>query len=152
MKLENEKKIRPRWNHWMFHVDAGAAAPERVLRWLAKPQTDFEIAFLEDILAAKANHLETMRLLADLYTRNGQYREGLEMDRRIVVACPRDSLAHYNLACSLSLTGRLDECFAVLRQAIRLGYRDIEHMTDDPDLEAAHNDPRWVDLVLATQV
>lgn len=140
------KKIRPRWNHWDFVVDAHAAAPERAVRRFNKSQTEFDIAFYEDVLAASPNHLDTIRALAELYTANGQHRHGLRMDQRVVAAAPRDPVANYNLACSLSLTHRMDECFKVLRQAIRLGYRDLEHMANDPDLEAAHKDSRWLEL------
>jgi len=140
------KRIRPRWTHWMFYVDPNAPAPAKVLRRFGTSQIEFEIAFLEDILACDANHLDAMRTLAELYTRNSQYRSGLRMDRRVVAACPRDAIAHYNLACSLALTHQLDECFQVLRHAIRLGYRDLEHMAMDQDLDAAHKDSRWLEL------
>jgi len=140
------KKIRPRWNHWDFALDVRAGAPDRVARRFNKSQVEFDIAFYEDILAGSPNHLETMRALAELYTATGQYRQGLRMDRQIVAATPRDPVANYNLACSLSLTHRLDECFKVLRQAIRLGYRDYEHMAADKDLAEAHKDPRWIEL------
>jgi tetratricopeptide (TPR) repeat protein len=127
-------------------VDTRAEAPRRVLARFEKPQIEVDIALLEDILAVRSDHVETLRTLAELYTRNDQLRQGLQIDRRIVALCPRDAVAHYNLACSLSLTGRLDECFQILRRAIRLGYRDMQHMIADDDLEAAHNDPRWLEL------
>lgn len=130
----------------MFHVDALGPAPGRIVRRFRKPQIEFDIAFLEDVLAKKPDHLDAMRMLAELYTRNGQHRQGLGVDRRIVAATPRDAVANYNLACSLALTRRVDECFTVLRRAIRLGYRDLDHMAADPDLEMAHNDRRWLEL------
>lgn len=141
-----QKKVRPKWSHWTFGLDVGAPAPDKVIRRFDKPQVEFDIALLEDVLAIDPDHLDTMQLLAELYTRNGQFRAGLRMDRRIVAASPRDAVANYNLACSLALTRHLDECFKVLRQAIRLGYRDIDHMATDTDLEAAHEDPRWLEL------
>jgi len=140
------KRIQPRWTHWMFYVDPNAPAPAKVLRRFGASQMEFDIAFLEDILARDPSHPDAMRTLAELYTRNGQLRSGLQMDRRVVAANPRDAVAHYNLACSLALTKQLDECFQVLRQAIRLGYRDMEHMSMDDDLEVARNDPRWLEL------
>ena len=140
------KKIRPRWNHWDFAIDSHAVAPERALRRFNKSQTEFDIAFFEDVLAGSPNHLDTIRTLAELYTANGQYRQGLRMDQRVVAASPRDPVANYNLACSLSLTHRMDECFKILRQAIRLGYRDFSHMAADTDLEDAHKDARWLEL------
>ena len=145
-------KIIPRWNHWQFYVDLAAPAPDKTLRRFAKPQIEFDIAFCEDVLADNPRHLDALRALAELYTRNGQCREGLRIDRQVVAACPRDPVAHYNLACSLSLTNRVEECFKVLRRAIRLGYRDFEHITNDPDLEAARADRRWAELFSFIQV
>jgi hypothetical protein len=139
-------KIRPRWNHWLFKVDCDRPAPKRVVRRFQKPQDEFDIAFLEDILVADPEHLETMKMLAELYTRTGQCRQGLHMDRLVVAATPMDPVANYNLACSLSLMRRLDECFTVLRRAVRLGYRDMDHMANDADLDAAHKDARWLEL------
>jgi hypothetical protein len=136
----------------MFHVDFGARAPGRVVRRFRVPQIEFDIAFFEDILAHNPTHLEAMRTLAELYTRTGRFRAGLQIDRRVVAARPRDPVAHYNLACSLALTGRLDECFQVLRQALRLGYRDLEYMSADSDLDAAQKDPRWQRLFDRIQV
>ena len=149
MKTAPTKKIRPRWSHWLFSIDMTEAAPEKVLRRFEKSQTDFDIAFLEDILATNPNHLDTLRQLASLYTENGQYKEGLEVDRRIVAACPRDAVAHYNLACSLSLAHRPEECFQTLHRALRLGYRDYEHMALDSDLDSIRKDRRWAELFRA---
>lgn len=146
------RKIRPRWGHWKFQVDVHGAAPQRILARYEKPQIEFDIALLEDILAVRGDHLETLRTLAELYTMNGQLREGLQVDRRIVDSCPRDPVARYNLACSLSLSGRIDDCFRELRQSVRLGYRDFEHMSDDPDLDAARDDPRWIELFELVEV
>ncbi|MBN2581779.1 MAG: hypothetical protein JXL80_01835 [Planctomycetes bacterium] len=146
MNRKPAETVSPLWKHWDFSIGNAPDAPSRVLRRFGKSQIEFEIAFLEDILADQPQHLETMKLLAELYTRNRQYRQGLKMDRQIVAASPRDAVAHYNLACSLSLTHRLDECFRRLHQAIRLGYREYEHMALDPDLDSARKDPRWVAL------
>jgi tetratricopeptide (TPR) repeat protein len=140
------KKIRPQWTHWDFELDFHGWAPQRVIRRFDNPQSDVEIALLEDILAEKTDHIEAMKQLAELYTQAGHYREGLEMDRRIVRARPMDAIAQYNLACSLSLCDMLDDAFKALGRAMRLGYRDYEHMWNDPDLQQARCDPRWEEL------
>lgn len=141
-----DTKVEPYWNHWAFEVEVSGEAPQRVLRRFDKSECEFEIAFLEDILATNPNHLDTLRLLAELYTQNGQYREGLRTDQRIVAACPRDNVAHYNLACSFALAHRVDECFRELRKAVQLGYSDYVHMAIDPDLESVRKDDRWAEL------
>jgi hypothetical protein len=150
MTIKATRKIKPCWNNWLFNTET--PVPEKMLRRFQKPQDEFDIAFLEDILVSNRNHLDTMRQLAELYTRNGQYRHGLDVDRRIVAACPTDAVAHYNLACSLSLTNRIDECFQMLTRALRLGYFDYEHMALDSDLEGARKDARWTKLFSASMV
>ncbi len=140
------KKIRPHWMHWNFELDFHGWASDRVLRRFDKSQADIDIALLEDILAENINHLDAMKQLAELYTQIGHYREGLQMDRRIVRLRPLDAIAHYNLACSFSLCHLLDDAFRTLAKAMRLGYRDYEHMWNDPDLQEARTDPRWEEL------
>jgi len=146
MTQKDNKHVRPLWEHWDFSTEMTGSVPQRILRRFRKKQIEFDIAFLEDILVDDPNYLDTMRQLAELYTRNGQVRQGLKMDRRIVDACPREAVARYNLACSLSLMHLMDECFKRLHQAIRLGYREFGHMALDPDLGAARKDPRWATL------
>ena len=143
MTQKGKKHVRPLWEHWDFSTEMAGSVPQRIVRRFSKKQIEFDIAFLEDILADDPNHLETMKQLAELYTRNGQFRQGLKMDRRIVAVCPREAVAHYNLACSLSLMYLVDECFKRLNQAILLGYREFGHMALDPDLETARKDARW---------
>jgi hypothetical protein len=71
----------------------------------------------------------------------------LAVDRRLVALRPRDSIAFYNLACSHSRLKQSTRAFAALRRAIELGYRDVEHMQIDPDLENIRKDPRWQDVL-----
>lgn len=145
------RKIRPQWKHWNFELDFHAWAPQRVLHRFEKPQVEVDIALLEDILAQRPNNIESMKQLAEIYTIAGRHREGLEMDKRIVKARPLDAVAQYNLACSFSLCDLLDDSFRSLARAMRLGYRDYDHMWNDPDLQQARNDPRWEELFSLSQ-
>jgi len=47
----------------------------------------------------------------------------------------RRSTPLYNIACCESLLGNKDSALAFLSQAIMAGYKDIDHMMSDPDLE-----------------
>jgi len=86
--------------------------------------------------------------LGHLLTRLGRHAEALLVDRELVRRAPECETARYNLACSLSLTGAIDEAFAVLEQAILLGYVDADQIAADDDLAALRPDPRFTALLV----
>jgi tetratricopeptide (TPR) repeat protein len=96
---------------------------------------DQEILFLEGLVRRDENYVEALQVLGDDYTRRDRYAEGLKIDERLCKLRPHDALVHYNLACSYSLTARLDLAIEALEAAINLGYRDFKWMAQDPDLE-----------------
>jgi len=108
---------------------------------------DFEIQFCEDILKTQANHFEALVLLGDAYTRKGEFQKGLELDLRLSRIKPENKLIRYNLACSYALTGQKEKAFNSLTKAVELGYRDIEHLRQDHDLDALKGDPRFQNII-----
>lgn len=108
---------------------------------------DFLARFFEVELGRRPGNVEALAELGHVYTRLGRYLEGLAVDRRLVAARPEDSGAHYNLACSLALTGDVDGAFAALTRAVELGYDDAEFLASDPDLAALRADPRFTALL-----
>ena len=108
-----------------------------------KEDPAFEIEFFERILRKDPLQVDVLRQIGHLYTRNGRLAEGLKVDRALAVLCPADPIAQYNLACSYSLLGRIDEAFASLQEAIQCGYRDLDHLRNDPDLAPIRRDPRF---------
>jgi tetratricopeptide (TPR) repeat protein len=96
---------------------------------------DQEILFLEGIVRRDGTYVEALQVLGDDYTARGRFAEGLKIDERLCKLRPEDSLVHYNLACSYSLTEQLDQALETLETALNLGYRDFKWMAQDPDLE-----------------
>lgn len=107
----------------------------------------FEMQFYEEVLRHDPCNEDVLMALGHAYTTRGEYQKGLEVDRRLVRLRPSDPTAFYNLACSYSLTGQLDESIMTLEHAISLGYRDFEHMVKDPDLENLRKDARFRRLI-----
>jgi len=107
----------------------------------------FELQFYEEVLRQDPCNEDVLMALGHAYTTRGEYQKGLEVDRRLVRLRPEDPTAFYNLACSYSLTGRLDDSILTLEQAIRLGYKDFAHMLKDPDLENLRKDERFRRLI-----
>jgi tetratricopeptide (TPR) repeat protein len=97
---------------------------------------EFQREFFEAAIAQDPCNLDCLIRLGDIYTRQGDYEKGLSIDQRLVGLCPTEPTFHYNLACSFSLLGRLDDAIAALRAAIERGYDEWEHMDRDEDLGA----------------
>lgn len=106
---------------------------------------DLELA--RALLRINADHVAALHLLGDTLTRIGEHDDALMVDRRLTELRPRDALVRYNLACSFSNVNRVDEALAELATAIRLGYREFDHMLRDPDLANVRRDPRFRKLI-----
>jgi len=105
----------------------------------------FEIAFYEKILVHSPRFIEALAALAELYTKEGLYDKGLELDRRLAELRPEDPVIQYNLACSLSLKGDVPAAFSTVKRAVSNGYQDFAHLENDPDLIHLWNDPGFQD-------
>ena len=106
-------------------------------------QLDFDIDFLERVIARNDRAVEALRALGELASRKGLHDRAVEVDRRLVACLPDDCLARYNLGCSLAVAGHADDALECLEAAIRLGYRDIDHMRTDPDLASLRDRPEF---------
>ena len=126
-------------SHEASPSDANLDAP----RW--------EIAFYEDILRRDPNYVEVLMQLGNLYTGRKQYDKGLRVDERLATLKKDDPIVHYNLACSYALLKQVDPAFRALSKAVGLGYRDVEHMQRDEDLDGIRSDRRYTDLVARIQ-
>ena len=126
---------------------AGGAQPSSVLWFGRLNQLDFDLDFFERLLARNPDSIEVLRVLGELASRRGLHDRALELDRRLVGRLPADSLARYNLACSLALSGRCDEAIVCLGAAFDLGYDDVAHMEVDPDLASIRERPEFRALV-----
>ena len=105
--------------------------------------TSFEIGFFESVLRHDPQCVEVIEILGGLYTKLGRIADGLKMDRKLVRLQPANATAHYNLACSLALSKRPSDALRSLRHAVRLGYRDFEWMSHDPDLQGLKGIPEF---------
>lgn len=94
-----------------------------------------EIVFYEELLKDNPDFIQALIVLAELYTQQGFYQEGLSIDRRLAEIRPYDPIVHYNLACSLSLTNNLDDSLRALKKSVFLGYGDFDYIMKDADLE-----------------
>lgn len=106
-------------------------------------QLDFELGFYSGIIQRHRDYVDALRVHGNNLTLKGRYRDGLEIDQRLVELRPADPVVRYNLACSYALLGDADASLTSLRQAIEMGYRDFRYIREDRDLDAIRNDPRF---------
>lgn len=67
--------------------------------------------------------------------------------RTAVTIEPGDATGWYNLACALASLGDHAEALSALRKAIEHGFRDVNAMQADPDLESLRPRPEFAELL-----
>jgi len=115
----------------------------QVLSEKEKRELDIEINFLSGLVERDPCYIEALQLLGDDYTKRGCFDDGLKIDEHLSKLLPDDSMVFYNLACSYSLTDRIDESITALKKAVQFGYDDSKWMDTDPDLNKVRTDPRY---------
>jgi len=113
--------------------------------------SDWEIRFYEAILRRSPDYVEVLAQLGRIYTENRRYADGLKMDQHLAMLKQDDPIVHYNLACSYALVGQTDRAFEALEAAVRLGYKDVDHMEQDGDMKSIRPDPRYAAIVARMQ-
>ncbi|MBC8095271.1 MAG: hypothetical protein H7Y43_05625 [Akkermansiaceae bacterium] len=118
------------------------SSPKKVRRE-SERDLDIEIGFLEGVVRRDPGYIEALQVLGDDYTKRGKFTEGLKVDEQLAKLRPDDSLVHYNLACSYSLTSQFDDALSALHRALDLGYRDFKWLSRDPDLKNLRSHPGY---------
>ena len=122
---------------------ADLATERQPLSGKEKRELDIEIEFLSGLIERDPEYVEALQLLGDDFTKRGQFNDGLKIDEQLSRLLPEDSMVFYNLACSYSLTDRIDDSITALKKAVHLGYDDSKWMDTDPDLNKVRTDPRY---------
>ena len=116
-------------------------------RRLERMGLEFLVDFHEIALRHRPDDPELLSELGQNYTRLGRYEEGLAVDRRLVELVPDNPTVHYNLGCSLALSGAVQPALDALELAVELGYADAGFMLEDEDLATLRQEPRFAALV-----
>jgi predicted Zn-dependent protease len=110
-------------------------------------QEDFDREFFGRILQHGDGNTDVVKRQAELLARHGNYEEARQLDQMLTERCPDDPVVHYNLACSLSMSGKLHSAVTALARAIELGYCDVAHLLTDPDLDPLRDLPSFNELI-----
>jgi len=98
-----------------------------------------------ELTAAKKEFLQIMKMVHEK-----QYDRALEGYKKIAEAFPKSDhgkVSIYNTACVYALMGQADLALEWLEKAMLIGYRDIEIMKRDTDLDSLRGDPRFLKLL-----
>jgi len=106
-------------------------------------ELDVKISFLEGLVRRDSGYVEALQMLGDFYTQRGRYDHSLKVDQQLSRLQPRNPLVFYNLACSHSRNGELDQAAGALEKALALGYRDFKWLARDPDLSPLRQHPLY---------
>lgn len=90
-----------------------------------------------DMPEVHTRHMELLKLMNSAYKRGDFHAMGTVCEQGIKLHSA-DSLWTYNLACSLSLQKKPDEALKALKNAITLGFHDLEFIKSDKDLANLH--------------
>ena len=112
----------------------------------SKNEMNFEIEFFEKLIEEKKDFVDALIPLAEAYTKAGEYGKGLVVDKRLSELRPEDAIVYYNLSCSFSLTGKINEGLEALKKAVNLGYDDFDYMNIDQDLLNVRNNNRYKEI------
>lgn len=112
-----------------------------------KDDLRFEIAFFEKLIAKNPHFIDALIALAHAYTRAGEYQKGLDIDLKLTELCSSSDIIFYNLACSYALLQMKNEAFTALKRCIALGYTDLDHLKNDPDLAYLKKDSRFSAII-----
>jgi tetratricopeptide (TPR) repeat protein len=107
---------------------------------------DTKIEFIEGLVRRDPNYVDALQILGDHYTQRGRINEGLKVDQRLASLEPANPLVFYNLACSYSLAGEIDQAASALEKSLELGYRDFDWLARDPDLKTLRVHEAFKDL------
>lgn len=130
-------------DEFFAHPPKSGASPAPPTRLDQAGQLDFDIAFYESVLERAPDYLDVLRCQGELLTRKGLHERALKIDRRLAELAPADCIVHYNLACSLAMTGSRCEALAALRCALESGYDDFDYLETDADLDGLRQEPAY---------
>jgi serine/threonine protein kinase len=120
-------------------------------------------AFSNQLRTLGPRHHDTQESLGSLgrvLVENGKYEDAKKIYLEIIDKMRSGaaeaehgdvSVLWYNLACLATRSGRRDEAFAYLDNAIDAGFRDARSMSTDPDLKPLQTDSRFNELVARTR-
>jgi tetratricopeptide (TPR) repeat protein len=136
-----------------FEQHADQSVPLGSVPWFGNlDQPQFDVEFYQHILQQQPNNVRVLKLLGELYARQGRHDLALAVDQKLLELLPDDAVVCYNLACSLAMQDAPDKAMQALGRALELGYNDFSHLEVDPDLNKLRGLPEFHALLRKYEV
>ncbi len=81
------------------------------------------------------------------YYARGEYDEALKSYKQALEVDPNFGDAYYNIGCIYSVLNKADMAIRYLRLSVANGYKAVDEMEDDHDLDGIRSDPRFQELM-----
>lgn len=105
-----------------------------------------EKIFYEKLLKIDPNFLEVLLQLSYIYVHLNKCEKLLKIDKKIAELLLFDPISYYNLACDYSLQGDIEKSLKNLKVAINLGFKNINYIKKDPDLENIRKSKKFKEI------
>jgi superkiller protein 3 len=97
-------------------------------------------------LAYNQNYLPAHFHMGITYVNTKEYEKSIRCFEKVIALDPTESAAYYNIACCLSLMGKVDEALAWLQISVEKGFKDFKHMDKDGDLDNLRETARYREI------
>ncbi len=85
--------------------------------------------------------------LGNSYLERSEYEKALDQYKKALELEPKNSIVLYNLACTYSRMKKVEDALDALERCVEAGYRDVEWMEKDADLDNLRAEARYKALV-----
>jgi len=131
-----------------FGRPADPSMPPSSTQWFGNlDQSSFDVEFYNRVLQSQPDNVQVLKLLGELYARQGKHDLALPIDQKLFALTPDDAVVSYNLACSLAMQSAPADALVALARALELGYNDFSHLEVDPDLDNLRPLPEFQELL-----
>ncbi len=134
----NENDRSDQFNYLVAINELGDRERMKVAALAALPSYERHLRFTPDDINARANY-------ANILSWAGEHERALAEAQKLTEV--DDSITLYNLACLFLIEGDREQGLTILRRCVEQGYRNVEGVRRDPDLNSVRNMPEFEALM-----
>jgi serine/threonine protein kinase/Tfp pilus assembly protein PilF len=105
------------------------------------------LSLMEGSLELNPDDARAANLAAGVFASLGEEEPALKYAERSLAIDPEDPMLLYNVACTYSSLGRIDQAISCLERAVEKGFGHREWIDNDPDLAPLRDNPRYQAIV-----